>query len=55
MDFQSETENAVFGLLLVEFANAKPEDTRADCLFIEKNLSVSGPEQFKLVLFKGRL
>lgn len=32
-----------------------PGMERDDCMFIEKNLHVSGTVQFNLVLFKGQL
>lgn len=49
-----ECENTVFYLGLVESINAKPTDTRP-IIFTEKNLHISRPTHFKLILFMGQL
>lgn len=54
-DFQTQTENTVFNPLLGESVMRKPSHMKANSIFTEKNLSVSGPVQFKLMLFKGQL
>ena len=58
IDSQPGTENTVFQPWLFESADAKPRDMgiwRADCIFIEKNLHVREPMQFKPVRFKTQL
>lgn len=42
-------------LWLVEFAEVNPGIGNADCIFIEKYLHLSGPAQFKPILFKCQL
>ena len=48
-------ENTVFHLGLVESVDAKPMDLEGKVYLLKKNLPISGPTQFKLMLFKGQL
>lgn len=54
---QLGTQNIIFDLYLVKFADAKLADTKGKLPFFEKKkkLSISGPMQFKTILFKDQL
>lgn len=50
-----ECKNVVFSLWLVEFMDVKPADKKSSLYLLEKKCTISGPGQFKLVLFKVQL
>ena len=53
--FPAWTKNTVFDLWLIESTDGFKSRDREGCLFIEKNLIISGSSKFKPMFFKGQL